>query len=1106
MADTISLPGDVTANEPVTWKPVRDLADAISKLYADKKIFELTETDAGLTTSKSTRVTDVLANTCVDDSSKDGCVYLTKDVTAPFRLDKLGEEGNLAPKCLAFEFAYDVDSYKDYLNGTKLPVLTTQYLIYYELLTDDQFSANEGHVSITTDDIVAELSSQANTRDEITVSNLIESHRHEIKKFWKRKSDSSQEAETYADDPTIAGELYLKIKTPGGGDCTSVTRVAFAGLNTNGNGNSGNTPTYSHVEGHVGDTYYFLKEGASGWNGSNLPIAITLTGVTMDREYGPGQAVSEEGFKPEGDANAKGYTPPPIGCCGLCSWPTIGAEGGGGTNTFFNPGLLDNYINWADWRGQYQKELTNAEAAESAVSSTDEIPAGRFPCQMGMGAPANIGTSYAHRTKIKNTTYFQSWINVSDNTYVRIAPLEFNGSDGKKAYLAVPLTIAVILEPISYQTAIRKRWYDMMYYTLRNITGYKLTSNEGSAETHKIIGVTWNTDKIDPASFIRKCENSSDKCTCDTMSYERWKILELGGETSDQKFVGTAADFSKPNTEAAQMWQWEVARYSDITSSTNDLNVDTLFPELYFERLLCYKNADTYAAEPGGFENPEKQSRLCDCYLCKYSETDLILPWDGGGNNQPCDDDASVEKTHAYTFNTLKKLTQFVIDNKLPEDAPRPIEKLELGYSYCPATIGDTATDGITFSNVAVTYYAGKIVETELETYYSAECVSKTVNIKLPKIPSYYNTLSKNEKYANNKNGSDCVIEIQKDEKAFGYNAYIWKAIDLGGYDNSGNITVEFTCYNPARICGSGTIIKANSIDIEDNAIDDLLWLNNTNCYPLKPDTYIACNCGEYAEYCPNKEGSIKAYEHNSDPCVWKETMYWCGNSDSVTDCRLNESPATRIGNAVMWHRDNSDKSIGTLDVYVAPFWTSGTDHKNKVKCIGSYTFKRETPTKDIDIEEWPPQFEQALFYYCCDEGPIYGELPAEQQRYSESDGAIAVLSNTTDMLEVQIDTQPSATSYDESDFLKATITIPIDSLVETTSSENKDVKTDMRQKYIIIAARSSHTHISSLLSQNSTVSISNNPSDEKTTWAMHYAGACRYDKFKTEYKFSQKS
>lgn len=1106
MADTISLPDDVSANDPVKWKPVRELADAISKLYSDKKIFELSETDNGpLTTKKSTRITDALANTCVDDSTQNGCVYLTKDVTAPFRLDKLGEAGNLAPKCLAFEFAYDINSYKDYLKGTKLPVLTTQYLIYHELPTNEQFSPNEGHVSITTRDIVEELSSQASGRDETTVCNLIESHRHEIKKFWKRKSGSSQEAEPYSDEHTIAGELYLKIKTPGGGDCTSITRVAFAGLTANGNGNSGNTSNYSHVYGYVGDTTYFLGEGKSGWNGSTKPVAITLTGVTMDREYGPGQPVSEKGFKPEGDGNAKGYTPPPIGCCGRCSWPTIGAEGGGGANTFFNPGLLDNYIKWADWRGQYQKELTDDEALKSIVSSTetDKIPTGRFPCSMGMEKPASIGTSYAHATKQKNPDYFQSWINVSDNTYVRVAPLEFNGSGGKKAYLAVPLTIAVMLEPVSYQTAIRKRWYDMMYYTLRNITGYKLTSKEGSTETHKIIGVTWDTGKIDPASFIRKCESSSDKCTCDTMSYERWKILDLGGETSDQKFVGTSDDFSKPDTEAAQMWQWEVERYSDITSSKDDLNVDTLFPELYFERLLCYKNSETYTTKPGGFENPEKQqSKLCDCYLCEYSETDLILPWDGGGKNQTCDDDA--EKTHAYTFNTLKKLTQFVIDYKLPEDTPRSIEKLEIGYSYCPATIGDNATDGITF-NLTVSYYSC-VEETddngETTSYYYGACTEeKEHEVNLPKIPSYYNTLSKNEKYEITKSGAQCTLEIPKETKAFGYNSYVWKAIDLGGYDNNGDITIEFTCYNPARICSSGTVLNTE-------ISDDLLWLNNTNCYTTGVGhQYHNCYCVSSVEYCPNKEGSIKTYEHNLDPCVWKETIFWCENAEDG-ECgygTCHVPAASSVGNATLWHRDNATTSIGTIDIYVAPFAGADSAHSNQAKCIGSYTFKRENPTKDIDIED-TTQWEPAMFYYCCDEGPIYGELPEGEQKYSEEAGAISVLASAESMPTVTITKQPSATSYDESDFLKATITIPIDSLIETTSSEGQNVKTDMRQKYIIIATRASHTHISSLLSQDATVSISDNATDDKTTWAMHYAGACRYDKFKTEYKFSQKS
>ena len=93
MADesSIQIPDEVRESDNVTWKPVKQLADAISQLYVDKKIFYLSDAggDAEVTadgdnkiSDKSMRITDTHACVCTNSSTSTGSVYLSTDVTA----------------------------------------------------------------------------------------------------------------------------------------------------------------------------------------------------------------------------------------------------------------------------------------------------------------------------------------------------------------------------------------------------------------------------------------------------------------------------------------------------------------------------------------------------------------------------------------------------------------------------------------------------------------------------------------------------------------------------------------------------------------------------------------------------------------------------------------------------------------------------------------------------------------------------------------------------------------------------------------------------------------------------------------------------------------
>lgn len=1130
----------VEKDNKVTWAPVRQLAEDISKLYADKRIFDLKDESAleGSDTTlsvRSTRSTDPNANICTISSADKGCVYLSKDITAPFRVDKLGQSG-VDTKVLAFEFAYHPDKYEEYLNGSAKPVLTTQYLVYHETIENEPTSNPDGLV-YTADCIARELhneNEEADYDDFNTIANLIESDRSKLRRFWNY-GNNTDGADYYSTDTEIAGELYMLLDYPTDAQdpCCYIARVAFAGLNNNGNGNSicatsGARPA-PWVDGHVGaDICYFVKE--SPWMSDGR--AVTLTGISMDRNPESNlQTITntEKGFRPETPgASEKTYAPPPIGCSSQFIWPTIGVEGGGDRNSFYSPSIFSTYIDWSDWREDFRKPLLENEVAYAKVITTNikEIPDDKhFPCYLGEKRTGDLSSTYNYiGTRKSITATYQRWVQVDSTTFVRMVPMEFNvpSDTAHKVYLTVPLTVAKVLKPRSYQTAIRKRWYDMMYYTLRNIAGYKYKKYiDGIGDCYRVIGVTWNRMKVNDTLYLNPCMSTPNKedCLCTECSYERWKILDLGGEGHDDEtnpditpFVGAKSEFTARNAvgnNAAQLWTWKPERFSQVAAylNTDATDYDVLFPELYFERLLCYNNETLYSSKEGGFANPKKENKLCECLICyytSYQESPINLPWNGGGKNTTCkseESDVTSYNTHAYTFKVLKDLTKFITDYKLPEDKPRAINYLEIGYCYCPATMGDTM--GITLKDRTVTHYNCTARSDDDEI-----CISETTDLKLPEIPSYYNTLAENEKALLEPTGIECVLDIAKDLKPFGYNAYVWKAVDIGGYsENRKDIKIEFVHYNPARVCSSGTIMDRTLLtEFPVGKDDDPLYMYDTNCYTAAEETTVTrethpCNPEPPAEICPNAEGSIRSFNYNrQDKATWDEVLYWSNKKRST--CKDGAPDPASMASAKIWHRDNEFTSIGTIEIYVAPFFTPGgdSDHGNMAKFLGKCNIQRvlnqETPFTATTAIPY-----QVTDYACATIIPVSEEMDSAVQEVKINEDN-SFTSNATKLITFKVTRQPTDNrDKPDENYVKIDIIIPSELLID----ENPEGETDLRQKYIILATRASHTNINSGLAGKSGQVTDETPENIKK-WATTYAGACRYDEFKTSYKFSVNS
>ena len=1135
MADEIKLPGDVQRAEAIKWQPIAELATAISELYSSKNIIEpIKDNDGnayaptginnvGVISEKTTRSSDPHASVCVNHSEETGFVYLNADYTAPFRLDRLGEttskdSDKLPKRALAFEFAYDPSKFEDYLFNGKLPVLTTQYLIYYELVTNK--SLLQEHVALPSEELVKDLKEVPNYDEFKVIENLIESRRDKVKKFW----DNSK---PYEDKKTVAGELYMLIEDPTYDECGYIARIAFAGFNGNGNGNSffkdtGKRPA-PWVDGElIGNKYSrFVRKNEDIWWSINSkittqfePKALTLTGVSWDRE--PLSDPSKKGFMPE-TADAEGYAPPPVGCCRQFTWPSIGKEGGG-DNSFYSPKTLSSYIQWTDWREEFRVPLT-AEDLDYAKSVTvidpKDIPAGRFPCYLGKGASGEKVESYNYLSTDKSIEHrYQRWSKVADDLWVRLVPMEFEYSDTLKVYLTVPVTVVKILQPKSYQTAIRKRWYDMLYYSLRNIAGYKLIKYIGGYPRQRVVGVTWNRTKINDFGYMNPCYPNPDNgtiddsmCTCGSFSYERWKLLKLGGDYEqnestpgsvapfvDDANIAQLFEYSSMDKEAAQTWFWDKDRLTAIRLGKlqNHINHDTLFPELYFERLLCYNNNKLYNASRGGFANPAYENNVCSCVVCKYEDatpnedTCLILPWEGGGRNDTCSEDEDSElisyNAHAYTFTRLRNMAEFIMYYKEEEANPRKITNLEIGYCYCPTTSG---ARGIKFNNLLVTSYS--LLDENL-------CESRTVSYELPAIPSYYNTLPENETYALSPLGNSCLLEVPKEIEPFGYSAYVWKAVDSGGYvEYAKDIKIKFIQYNPARVCSAGTI---GPWELGPNAALDPPTEFAKKMYLH----YSSINLSENIPG-PDYEGSIEAMKNNSSSTeLVKEILLHCASN-------VNSSSSS----IPVWDRGNAESAVGAIDVYVAPFAATNEKYDWQAKYIGSISVKRN-PVQEppLEVLEYSDESTLANGYYApgiyCSvpPRPIVKSMPAEVQPFVVN--AVSP-SDAKYMLEASVNMDNLTDKYVEgvdNNFVEITIKVPYELLLDDTELVDP-VAIDTRQKYLILATRASHTKVSSLLAESEGVS---KPYTEALAgnakhWVMHYSGGCRYAEFKTSYKFN---
>lgn len=618
------------AGGKVTWSEIKQLAEDVDSVYNSKLPNDRPKDPECVARKTQT-------------SFSPGIPELAKDVTTPFPIT-FPVSKTLYQR---FEFAYYNQQggeymYKHYLNRENRPVYHSEYLT-------TGFTANAKTY-------VPPGSLGLNATAE-NVCNLIESKRQLLWKWWP-------ECGMVSDSEEIAAELYFVTDVGSVCPCPGMYRVAYSvsgGNNGNGNGVSSS-----------GFQPYTAYGAIHSWS---LKSACTLEQIDFAK------------LKPEdGTANASTYPEPATGCCARMVFPTLGSEGGGGDQyggglTMYDVRLFDKgYVN------AITDPYTKVVEDMTWETYLERMAAGTIPEH----CPADRPDLYDQYSR------HEMWNMCKEggSAGIRITPLRFQwlsgGSSGTPmvSIVWVPTSVTVQLKG-KFQPAIRKRWYDMIYYKLKHIAG--CYPPNGGNYPH---GTSWNySGEMGLKAYDRECS--------------RYLALGYGwAKHEGAEYVGEA-----------------------------------FYGEKFWEQYLCVKNyangvtcpgSGEYNAEPGCYCS-EESGNADDCRDLACSRN-IQVPWEGGCENDSCEGGM---KTHWASVDYLQKIKDFISSNKQSEALGGLVgvadwkscavkyqkgEQYSLKYSYTYTSFMLPSYDGHTYTYGLFTFLSGGTLNYWELTYEDQGC------------------------------------------------------------------------------------------------------------------------------------------------------------------------------------------------------------------------------------------------------------------------------------------------------------------------------------------------------------------------------------------------
>lgn len=733
----------MSSGDKVRWKDIADLAKRVDALYVEKCC------DAA--GSPLRWCCDCPENNCPDgsySSAAEDCVgcctdhYLKKfssgsfreavtyrpyvtgaesggmpvlqyDKTCPYSFD-FDREITMYQR---FEVAYSNAQYQDYYTGKKRPVLHSEFLVpaadsFGSTFGNEEFPDGTLRTFETTQVRTSDIADFAARNgypgfDEETVANLVELVYDTFYTWYPFSQTGRQFYRNFLSAELFFVTNYDAAMCP----CQGVYRLAFTG---------GKDDLPASKNGYV-DTYteYTIPFMGTQLTGPSFFHKVEWAELGTLTLHEPTWK-----YMPMGDGSTGSYPHkaeykemPPTGNCPQVLFPNLQEEGGGANQGSLTAQAMFDYNIWApEYPGAVTKPFTLVAGPydqDYYLEHQEQIFHEHPHC------PADAYMHYANA----NWSRFETWTICASGWKgtVQVANLLFSYNAGteenpswKCVIRVVPVALTLTL-PGKLQPAMRRRWYDLIYYKLRHIAGYlkyPLVTGTAYFPDGKPYHYFTSQDMLFryPVGASWSYEGSAaGQNSITAYDHPLWQALRAGFGWEVRRCNGT--------TDTGGVPYYGQPSWSK-TAPLGAYSKDEWLGEKFLEQLLCRFNFDTstmrvecppqgspqpasprFNAEGGGYCMPylvldpleEKvpdrpgtyKEPLCTTPLCSFpdylfGEGAVVyvdyLPWTGGCANTVCSEASgdSFYKTHWYSYTALTSLVELVEDKKMPErDMPQ---------------------------------------------------------------------------------------------------------------------------------------------------------------------------------------------------------------------------------------------------------------------------------------------------------------------------------------------------------------------------------------------------------------------------------------------------